>query len=63
MKDIKKMKDKELIKEYKSMFASVYVYECYGVSDMAYLLAIGKELMNRGYAIDEEGKLSITKKC
>lgn len=42
--------DQELITEYKSLNASIYIYECFGARDI--IRIIGNELINRGYEIE-----------
>lgn len=53
--------DQHLIESASADFQDVYVIECYGVKDMLNMMGAMKELKARGYRIDEEPTLSISK--
>lgn len=50
-KKVSKLTDLELQKHFKEADTSIYVTECYGMSDFAVVTACADELENRGYTI------------
>jgi len=60
-KPFSKWTDKELIDNVKELHCSIYNVECFGVDDLKWYEGICKELEKRGYEIEEESYLNITK--
>jgi len=60
-KEIAKMPDKEIIDHVKGLYDSIYVSECYGSKDLPLLGDLMAVLQKRGYEINDESRLSITK--
>ena len=58
---ISQMKDKELIETFKSLYDSINVTECYGVKDLIIFDTCEKELLKRGYSIEENKGVKVTK--
>jgi hypothetical protein len=58
---IKAMTDKQLIEEYKSLYESIYVIDCFGTKDLLLLQAIETELYNRKYEISEVKSVFVKK--
>jgi len=55
------MTDQELINDAKGLYFSCYVNECYNSKDLVRLEAIYDELEKRGYSIEEDKSINITK--
>ena len=51
---IKKMTDNDLIKLHRAVYTSIYIDECYGITDFKVLFATEKELIIRGYCYQED---------
>ena len=60
-KEIAKMPDKEIKDHVKGLYDAIYVSECYGAKDMGLLGDLIAVLEKRGYEINDESRLSITK--
>ena len=58
---VKKMNDKQLIEMAHSLNDSIYVTECYSVNDLQWLNLVCDELGKRGYEINVNNRLSISK--
>jgi len=50
---VKKLKDKELIKEFKELHSMIYQTECFSTIDLILFDVLSKELDKRGYSIKE----------
>lgn len=53
MFNAKEMDDEELKSEYKQLFDSIYVFECYGISDLKYFGELERELERRNILINQ----------
>lgn len=53
--------DEELIVEAKALYDALYRFECYSVNSDMLLTALQRELVNRGYHLQETSELIIAK--
>jgi hypothetical protein len=58
---MRQMSDEELIELARQLHESIYVFDCYGVSDLLLYYAVLDELRKRGYTIETVEKLVIEK--
>jgi hypothetical protein len=59
VKRLDEMSDEELIELARQLYDSIYVSDCYGVSDLVLYYAVIGELARRGYEVVEEAELVI----
>lgn len=61
MKDLKDMTLSELKREFRAMYETVYIIDCYGTRDVRWLEALEEELRVRGYEADMKTKIYFRK--
>ena len=55
------MKDKDIINLVEGLYKSIYVVDCYGSKDMLLFATMIDALNKRGYEMEENSQLQITK--
>lgn len=56
---LKKLTNKQLIKDVNALYEVIHVFECYGTKDLMWLELEMGELERRGYSIEEDKRLKI----
>lgn len=58
---LKGMTDEHIIKQVRELHSAIYDFECFGVNDLAFFDMYVEELLRRGYTIDYEEGIAISK--